>query len=606
MKCLEKDRNRRYESAGSLARDVERYLNDEPVQACPPSASYRLKKYIRRHKVSVLAGSAIAAALIVGLTMASIGFVQARRQAGIARAQAIRSDQVAQFLKDTLAAAGPSVARGRDATLLREILEQTAQRVDKDLHDQPEVQGDLWMTLGGTYSDIGDYPRAATNFQRAVDSYRLALGNRNAKLALALARLGSCQSFSGDVGAGKKNATLALEMARSCDDLETLAICLGNVANSFNFYGMTTQQAVPYLREAVALRKQIGAEPVALANCMQSLASNLRESASPTDREEAEALHREALALHREHLGSDHPRVAGDLHSFGQTLMRRGKLDEAESVLREAVDRYRTLYDYNHPHQSITRRYLATALVCQNKWQEAESVARDAAKTSPSGALDWDLLGRINACRGEWAAAAEQFLRTESNYEAAVALLEAGRDLEYRQLSRDFLERKRVATESPDSRRAIAFLLLPADDADLGGIEQIANRSESIDSGPVVASRSRLDKALAAYRLGRFDDARESASPAVIEGARLPNQAQAWLIQALANARLQRMERAQYTFAEGNKLINQFDPAAEDDLLWDWIDWAIAKRLRREAEALIEQKQADEPVENKRRTNDPP
>jgi serine/threonine protein kinase/tetratricopeptide (TPR) repeat protein len=602
MKCLEKDRNRRYETPSSLARDVERYLHDEPVQACPPSAAYRLKKFIRRNKVGVLAGSAIAAALIAGLTMASMGFVQARRQAEIARVEAVRSTQVAQFLKDMLKSAGPQVARGRDATLLREILEQTAQRVDKDLHDQPEIQGDLWMTLGNTYSDIGDVPRAASNYQHAVDSYRLAFGRDHARLALALARLGRCQSFSGDVARGKNNALLGLEMARSCGDPETLASCLSNVAGSFSFWGMTSQQAVPYLREAVALRKQLGTDPVALANCMHSLACNIRDFPLATDREECESLHRAALALHRKHLGTDDPRIAWDLYGQGITFVLYGKLEEAETVLREAVDRFRRVYDDAHPHQGIVRGYLATSLVLQNKWQEAESVARGAAESSPSGPVDGVLLGRINAYRGEWATAAEQFLRTGySEYEAAVALLEAGREEEYRQVCHRFLDRKPGKREYSDSQRAIAFLLLPADNAHHEAIEQIANRSDATDR--VLASRARVDKALAAYRLGHFEAANEYASPAVIEGARLPNQAQAWFIQALANARLQRIDKARSTFAEGNKMINQFDPVVQDDLLWDWTDWTIAKRLQREAATLIGPKAADEAVENSESVN---
>ena len=52
MKCLEKDRTRRYETANGLATDVERYLNDEPVEACPPSAGYRLRKFVRRNKAA--------------------------------------------------------------------------------------------------------------------------------------------------------------------------------------------------------------------------------------------------------------------------------------------------------------------------------------------------------------------------------------------------------------------------------------------------------------------------------------------------------------------------------------------------------------------------
>ena len=85
MKALEKDRNRRYETASGFAADIERHLHDEPVEAGPPSAAYRLKKFVRRNKVGVLAGSAIALALAVGLILASIGFIQARQQADIAR-----------------------------------------------------------------------------------------------------------------------------------------------------------------------------------------------------------------------------------------------------------------------------------------------------------------------------------------------------------------------------------------------------------------------------------------------------------------------------------------------------------------------------------------
>ena len=60
MKALEKDRNRRYETANGFAADIQRYLNDEPVQACPPSAMYRFRKFARRNKAAFLAGSAVA------------------------------------------------------------------------------------------------------------------------------------------------------------------------------------------------------------------------------------------------------------------------------------------------------------------------------------------------------------------------------------------------------------------------------------------------------------------------------------------------------------------------------------------------------------------
>src|SRR5262249_17510069 len=68
MKALEKDRNRRYETASSLAADVQRYLDDEPVQACPPSAVYRFGKFARRNKAALMTASAVAFAMLLAVT----------------------------------------------------------------------------------------------------------------------------------------------------------------------------------------------------------------------------------------------------------------------------------------------------------------------------------------------------------------------------------------------------------------------------------------------------------------------------------------------------------------------------------------------------------
>jgi serine/threonine protein kinase len=83
MRALEKDRNRRYDSPVGLSQDVERYLTGDAVQACPPSARYRLRKFARRKKVALLAGSALALALLlaVGAVAASIGWANRDREA---------------------------------------------------------------------------------------------------------------------------------------------------------------------------------------------------------------------------------------------------------------------------------------------------------------------------------------------------------------------------------------------------------------------------------------------------------------------------------------------------------------------------------------------
>jgi serine/threonine protein kinase/WD40 repeat protein/tetratricopeptide (TPR) repeat protein len=86
MKCLEKDRNRRYETANGLARDIQRYLHDEPVQACPPSAWYRLRKFARRNKVALVTAGLVVAALIGGTAVSCYFAVQANERAREAEA----------------------------------------------------------------------------------------------------------------------------------------------------------------------------------------------------------------------------------------------------------------------------------------------------------------------------------------------------------------------------------------------------------------------------------------------------------------------------------------------------------------------------------------
>jgi len=80
MRCLEKDRTRRYETANGLAMDLRRYLENEPVVARPPSRGYKFQKFVRRNRTWVIAGTMIAMALVLGLTLASVGLARARVQ----------------------------------------------------------------------------------------------------------------------------------------------------------------------------------------------------------------------------------------------------------------------------------------------------------------------------------------------------------------------------------------------------------------------------------------------------------------------------------------------------------------------------------------------
>src|SRR6185436_14020039 len=104
MRALEKDRSRRYETANGLARDVQRYLADEPVVACPPSGLYRFRKLVRRNKLAVGAAASIATALVLGIAASAwqaVRATRAERAQSSLRADAEKARQTEAGLRQT-------------------------------------------------------------------------------------------------------------------------------------------------------------------------------------------------------------------------------------------------------------------------------------------------------------------------------------------------------------------------------------------------------------------------------------------------------------------------------------------------------------------------
>ena len=233
MKALEKDRTRRYETASGLALDIQQHLNDEPVTARPPSSLYRFQKLIRRHKLAVAAASAVLAALIIGLGVSTwmfLGEKEARERAVAAEqeqsrlrqvtevqerkatTEANKSSQVANFLKDMLSGVGPSVALGRDTTMLREILDKTAERVGQDLKDQPEVEAELLEIIGKVYFQLGQYGKSAEVHGEALAIRRILFGNEGREIAVSLREVGFALFRQGKVAEAETTQRESLAM----------------------------------------------------------------------------------------------------------------------------------------------------------------------------------------------------------------------------------------------------------------------------------------------------------------------------------------------------------------------------------------------------------
>src|SRR5262249_40630511 len=160
-----------------LATDVERHLSKLPVAARPPSRLYRFQKFVLRNKGLLGAAAVVVLALLTGVIVSTREAVRARRAES-------KSEQVAQFLKHMLEAAGPSKALGRDTAMLKDILDQTEERVGKELASQTAVQAELLNTLGPVYRELGDSSRAVAVHRQALLMNRGLYGPQHIEVAM--------------------------------------------------------------------------------------------------------------------------------------------------------------------------------------------------------------------------------------------------------------------------------------------------------------------------------------------------------------------------------------------------------------------------------------
>ncbi|MCA8962402.1 MAG: serine/threonine protein kinase, partial [Planctomycetes bacterium] len=169
LKCLEKDRTRRYDSASALAQDLRRHLEHEPVLASPPSVAYRLRKFVRRNRVSVFVVIVIAFAITLGLTFAAIGLVESARGQHLAERQARRAEAVSEFfVRRMIDAANPSVGGGIQ-TPVGQVLDQAAAEVGTAFPGEPDIEATIRFQLSRAYEELGNHDAALEHIERALE-----------------------------------------------------------------------------------------------------------------------------------------------------------------------------------------------------------------------------------------------------------------------------------------------------------------------------------------------------------------------------------------------------------------------------------------------------
>jgi serine/threonine protein kinase/tetratricopeptide (TPR) repeat protein len=383
MKALEKDRNRRYETANGFAMDVQRYLADEPVLACPPSAWYRLRKFLRRNKGTVIAVSLMALLLMAGIVGTTMGLVWALAE----KRQAVqeRDDKEAARQEALLAL----------NTMTDEVVEE----------------------LLGTQVQLTDKHRA---FMRKVLEYHAAFAAAKADdpegrriRAGGFFRVGRIRFFLGELPEAETPYRQALALQKQlAEEFPDRLDFRHDLGHSHRYLGMLqaslnrTKEAEEEYNEAIRIGKQLTAESnqaqfrADLAIWINNLASLLMIDADRLA--EAEKLHRDSLAI-SEQLVREFPDVAeyhhgvmADYSNLGSILTSANRPKEAEEICRKAVDFHRKgtakFRDRPEFRQDLATVYVSLGVLLQSTgrpreavdaWREAVRIDKQLAKEFP-------------------------------------------------------------------------------------------------------------------------------------------------------------------------------------------------------------------------------
>ncbi len=376
MMALEKDRNRRYETANGMAMDIQRYLNDDQVLACPPSSVYRLRKFARRNKGLLVTGALVAASLCAGLVgttwqailatraeaearrqertalasadserqaresesdqrrKAEVAEAEARQQERTANDQLAISNAVTEFLqKDLLGQAGSYAQAESEFTpdpdlTIRKALDRASASVSKRFKDRPELEAKVRMTIGNSYKELGQFDNAIEQLERSAAVLKEIFGNEHTDTLATLVDL--AQAFE---RGGKK--LQAIELYESVRDVRIRTIGSEHP-------------------DTIAVLHNLGRTLTRLAKSSEAIVilSQVRDAQVKT-------------------LGPEHRKTLITMGNLAAAYNSAGKTSEAITILEQVCDAGGKIFGPGDPETTICIGNLATSYLITGRTAEA-------------------------------------------------------------------------------------------------------------------------------------------------------------------------------------------------------------------------------------------
>ncbi len=408
LRALEKERERRYDSAQALADDLEHYLRDEPVRAGPPSRRYRLRKFLRRNKGRVAAAATVALSLVAGMVLslwwahqAGIARRAAEHQRAAAEAALVRetearkeAEETSGFLAMVLESPDP-VRNGRTITVA-ELLDRAAAGLDARLAGQAYRRAVLHRTLARTYQGLGLDQKAVGQLETVRDFCLSAYGPEHPNTLAAMNDLATGYRHAGRRDEALKLQEEVLEKSRRIlapDDPCTLA-ALTNLAASHADAGRR-DEALQLQEEVLEKsRRTLGPDDPETLLAMRSVAGSCFETGRI---DEALRVQQELLERSTRTLGADHLFTLRAAHHLAVGYRKAARLDEAAGLQQQALENIRRVLGPDHPDTHLAMANLAVVCAGVGRLDEAVKWSQDllAARRRVPGPGHPDLKGSL-------------------------------------------------------------------------------------------------------------------------------------------------------------------------------------------------------------------
>ena len=330
LKAMARDREQRYNSAAELAADLRRHLEDLPVLAGPPSAAYRLRKFVRRHRAAVAAAALVGLALIGGLVARSLEARRANREAERAGREARTAQEVSQFLVGLFQGSDPGRNARPDITA-RELLDRGAARLRNELASQPQVKARLLDAISRIYRQLGLYDDAAKLARESLALSEAPGTGDPAEAAEGLLNLGTIHELQGRGDVAEPLLRRALAAFEGTGDRAALAACRMELAAVAAHRGSYAEAELLSLSAIDDWTAALGPDDERVGAALNNLANMYYDQRRWSD---AERAHLRAIAIKTKVFGEEHYYVAQSAWPRPRRWRRRRSRSSAASCRR--------------------------------------------------------------------------------------------------------------------------------------------------------------------------------------------------------------------------------------------------------------------------------